>query len=102
LIISRRASGLADARVSSNRVPGTGTMSRAAISFLLRLELSNSKDHEVAVSSHADTPRTGHDSHVRIRYPIHHSRGRERRAIRSRVKADAGDLKAGGSELRGP
>jgi hypothetical protein len=31
----------------------------------------------VAVSRHADTPRTGHDSHIRISYPIHHSRGRE-------------------------
>src|SRR6266571_3215932 len=77
LIISRSRSGLADARVSSNRAPGTGTMSRAAISFLLRFGLSTSKDHEVAVSRHADTPRTGHDSHSRISYPIHHSRGRE-------------------------
>src|ERR1022692_4248744 len=58
--------------------PGTGTMSRAAISFLRRLVVSNSKDHEVAVSRHADTPGTGPYSHTQISYPIHHSRGRKR------------------------
>ena len=31
----------------------------------------------MAVSGHADTPATGHISHSRISYPIHHSRGRE-------------------------
>jgi hypothetical protein len=40
--------------------------------------VSTSKDHEVAVSGHADTPGTGRNSHSRISYPIHHSRGRER------------------------
>jgi hypothetical protein len=31
----------------------------------------------VAASVHADTPGTGRNSHTRISYPIHHSRGRE-------------------------
>ena len=44
---------------------------------LLRLGLSTSKDHEVAVSGHADTPSDRRTSHGRISYPIHHSRGRE-------------------------
>jgi len=44
-------------------------MSRAAISYLLRPQLTNSKDHEVAVSRHADTPSQGHISHSRIIYP---------------------------------
>jgi putative transcriptional regulator len=52
-------------------------MSRAAISYLLRLDLSNSKDHEVAASRHADTPSNYRTSHSRISYPIHHARGRE-------------------------
>src|SRR5262249_48331608 len=45
---------------------------------LLRLVVSTSKDHEVAVSGHADTPSNRRTSHSRISYPIHHSRGRER------------------------
>src|ERR1039457_4285235 len=57
-------------------------MSRAAISYLLRLEQSNSKDHEVAVSRHADTPSRGTSVTAGISYPIHHSRGRETDPIR--------------------
>ena len=44
--------------VSSNRAPGTGTMSPTAISFSPSLGLSTSKDHEVAALRHADTPGT--------------------------------------------
>jgi hypothetical protein len=44
-------------------------MSRAATSYLLRLVVSNSKDHEVAVSGHADTPGNRQTSHSRISYP---------------------------------
>src|SRR5262249_52103858 len=59
---------------------------------LLRLVDSNSKDHEVAVSGHADTPATGQISHSRISYPIHHSRGRELRPERGILKAAAAYL----------
>ncbi len=44
---------------------------------LLRLAVITSKDHEVAVSGHADTPDNKRKSHSGISYPIHHSRGRE-------------------------
>ncbi len=58
-----------DARVSSNPTPGTGTMSPTAISFLLRLVVSDSKDHEVAASRHADTP--AQDETVRTGQALH-------------------------------
>jgi hypothetical protein len=43
----------------SNCAPGTGTMSRSAISFLLHPDWTPLKDHEVAVSPRADMPATG-------------------------------------------
>jgi len=54
--IVRSRSGLADARVSSNISPSTGTMSPTAISFLSFVVLVDLKDHEMAVSRHGDTP----------------------------------------------
>jgi len=39
--------------------------------------MSNSKDHEVAVSGHADTPGIARNGHSPISYPIHHSPGRK-------------------------
>jgi hypothetical protein len=48
---ARRCQGLLELRA--------GTMSRAAISFLLHPDWTPLKDHEVAVSPHADTPATG-------------------------------------------
>jgi hypothetical protein len=58
-IIARGKSGLADARVSSNCAPGTGTMSPAATSLSLVASETTSKDREVAASHHGDTPHSG-------------------------------------------
>src|SRR5690348_16217417 len=58
-IISRSKSGSVDARVSSNCAPVTGTMSPTATSLLLRCSEITSKDREVAVSLHGDTPYFG-------------------------------------------
>ena len=55
-IISRSTSGPADARVSSNCAPATGTMSPTATSLSFVAMNTTSKDREVAASHHGDTP----------------------------------------------
>src|SRR5205823_8578341 len=77
LIISRSTSGLADARVSSNCAPGTGTMSRTATSYsFARTEhFEGSRGGRLTSRQHAAPRQT---SHTWISYPIHHTRGRER------------------------
>jgi hypothetical protein len=61
--ISRSMSGLADARVSSNRAPGTGTMSLTAISlsFVSTKQFEGSRGGRLSSRRHAQNERNGHN-----------------------------------------
>src|ERR1700722_10335728 len=74
---SRIASGLADARVSSNCALGNGTMSPAAISLSFCCSETTSKDREVCPPRITATRRTPATQSPQYRYPTHHFRGRE-------------------------
>jgi hypothetical protein len=78
-------SGLADARVSSNCAPATGTMSPAAtsLSFVSNWHFEGSRGGRLPSRLHAALQQT---SHIRIGYPIHHFRGRK--LVRLRLIVD--------------
>ena len=85
-IISRSTSGLADARVSSNCAPGTGTMSPTAtsLSFVSTTHFEGSRGGRLPSRRHAVLRE---DSHISTGYPIHHFRGREHSRRRRGVSA---------------
>src|SRR5215472_18636073 len=74
--ISRTMSGACDVRVCSNESPGTGTMSPTAtsLSFVSLIHFEGSRGGRLTSRRHAGLRQ---NRHIRIRYPIHHIRGRE-------------------------